>query len=157
MTTHLSDSKVQRDIEKEILAELEENHPNWQRVDLLALPAAKELAKKVKPDAVWKDENGIIIIAECYVRIGKLKPGHRRKIATDILKLISLTDELGEENSMHLLLLVPEELGTQLEGNDWLSLVIKKRIELVKVHLNDEQHLILQDAVKRQAAGQAHS
>jgi hypothetical protein len=106
---------------------------------------------------VWRDENGVIIIAECYVRVGKLKPGHRRKIATDILKLISLSDEFGKGNSPNLLLVVPEELGPQLEGIDWLSLVISKRIKLVKVSLTDEQHRTLQEAVKSQGDGQARS
>jgi hypothetical protein len=92
MAQNPSDSQVQRDIEKELLAEYENQHPYWKKVDLSNLPFGKELAKIVKPDAVWKDEDGVLIIAECYVRIGKLKPGHRRKIATDILKLITLKE-----------------------------------------------------------------
>jgi hypothetical protein len=87
----------------------------------------------------------------------KIKPGYRRKVATDVLKLISLKDEFGEGNSPSLLLVVPEELGSQLEGNDWLSLVISKRIKLVKVSLSDEQQLNLLNAIKRQGEGQAHS
>jgi hypothetical protein len=157
MAPHKSDSKVQRNIETEVLTEFEKQYPHWKKVDLLTLPVGKELAKKVKPDAVWRDEEGIIVMAECYVRVGKLKPGHRRKIATDILKLISLKDEFGEDNPPHLLLVVPEELGPQLEGNDWLSLVISKRIILVKVPLSDEQRLRLNNAVKLQADGQARS
>jgi hypothetical protein len=154
---HPSDSKIQRDIEKEILVDLEKKNPNWKKVDLLKLTFGRELAKKVEPDEVWMDGEGVIVIAECYVRIGKLKPGHRRKIATDVLKLISLKDEFAEGNSPILLLVVPEELGSQLEGNDWLSLVISKRIKMVKVPLSDEQHLNLLKALKRQGEGQAHS
>lgn len=157
MAPHPSDSRVQREIEEEILSDLEKLNPYWQNVDLSKLPAGRELARKVKPDAVWRDEKGIIVIAECYVCVGKLKPGHRRKIATDILKLISLKDEFGKDDSTRLLLVVPEELGNQLEDNDWLSVIISKKIELVKVHLNDEQHQRLIVAVKHQGEGQAHT
>jgi hypothetical protein len=89
------------------------------------------------------------------VRIGKLKPGHRRKIATDILKLITLKDEFGKLSPSRLFLFVPEEIGSQLEGNDWLSLVISKKIELVKVSLTDEQRLKLQNAIILQGEGQS--
>jgi hypothetical protein len=155
MAQNPSDSQVQRDIEKELLAEYENQHPYWKKVDLSNLPFGKELAKIVKPDAVWKDEDGVLIIAECYVRIGKLKPGHRRKIATDILKLITLKDEFGKLSPSRLFLFVPEEIGSQLEGNDWLSLVISKKIELVKVSLTDEQRLKLQNAIILQGEGQS--
>ena len=157
MEQHPCNSLVQRDIEKEIIADIVKQHPGWQPDDLLNLPAGRELAGKVKPDAVWKDEQGIIVIAECYVRVGKLKPGHRRKIATDILKLISLRGEFGKENPPRLQLIVPEELGPQLEDNDWLSIVIRNEVELVKVALNDKQRIELQQAVNRQADGQSRS
>jgi hypothetical protein len=48
MAPHLSDSKIQRDLEKELLTEFEKQNSSWQRVDLLNLPAGKELAKKSK-------------------------------------------------------------------------------------------------------------
>src|SRR4030042_1238810 len=132
--------------------------PICQPIGSSDLSEGRELAAKVKPDAVWRDVAGVIIIAECYARIGKLKPGHRQKIASDILKLISLRDELGEDNPPRLLLVVPEELAYQLEDDDWLSIVIRKEtVELFKVHLSAEQRNELQKAVSRQADGQAHS
>jgi hypothetical protein len=148
---------VQINIEKEMLSYVMEQKPNWQKISWTDLSAGRELAAKVKPDAVWRDVDGGNIIAECYARIGKLKPGHRRKIATDILKLISLRDEFGKDNPPRLLLVIPEELGIQLEGDDWLSMVVRKEIELFKVPLRDEQRQILLEAVKRQGEGQAHS
>jgi hypothetical protein len=155
MAQHPSDSQVQRDIEKEVLAKFDNQHSTWKKVNLVNLPAGKELAKKVKPDSVWKDDDGVLVIAECYVRIGKLKPGHHRKIATDILKLISLKDEFGKRKPPRLLLIVPDEIGSQLEGKNWLSLVISKRIELVKITLTDEQRLKLQNAIEWQGEGQS--
>jgi hypothetical protein len=64
---------------------------------------------------------------------------------------------LGKDNPPRLLLVVPEELAYQLEDKDWLSIVIRKEIELFKVHLSAEQRNELQKAVNRQADGQAHS
>jgi hypothetical protein len=87
MEQHPSNSMVQINIEKDMLAYLMELIPSWQLIGLSDLSEGRELAAKVKPDAVWRDVAGVIIIAECYARIGKLKPGHRQKIASDILKL----------------------------------------------------------------------
>ena len=157
MVAHLSDSKVQRDIEIEMCSYLEGIHPDWHRIDWSDLTIGLELAAKVKPDAVWRDENGSILIAECYARVSELKPGHRRKIAADILKLISLRDEFSEIDPPRLLLIVPIELGLKLEGNDWLSLVISKQTLLTKVPLSDEQCKMLKDAVRRQGVGQARN
>jgi hypothetical protein len=111
MEQHPSDSKVQRDIETEMCSDLEKQHPDWHRIDWRDLTTGRELAAKVKPDAVWRDDKGIIIIAECFARVGELKPGHRRKIATDVLKLISLRDEFGIDNPPRLLLVIPDEQG----------------------------------------------
>ena len=157
MVQHLSDSKVQSVIEREMLSYIECQHKDWQKVDWREITVGREFAGKVKPDEAWRDSDGILVIAECYARIGKLKPGHRRKIATDLLKLIFIKDEFGESNSPRLLLVVPEELGSQLEGTDWLSLIITKKIELIKIPLNDEQCKKLNEAVSRQGAGQARN
>ena len=158
MEPHLSNSTVQVNIEQVMLSYVLEQNPDWQVITWTDLSAGRELAAKVKPDAVWRDLEGVIIIAECYARIGKLKPGHRRKIATDILKLISLRDEFAIDNSLKLLLVVPEELGIQLEGDDWLSMVVcREKITLFKVPLSEVQRQTLLEAVKRQGEGQAHS
>lgn len=155
MAPYLSDSKVQSDIELQMCSALENLHPDWHQVDWNDLSVGLEFAAKVKPDAVWCDENGRIPISECYARIGKLKPGHRRKIALDILKLISLREEFSKIDPPRLLLVVPDELGLQLEGNDWLSLVVSKQTQLTKVSLSDEQCQRLREAVRHQGEGQA--
>jgi hypothetical protein len=157
METHPSNSIVQINIEKEMLSYVLEQNPSWQKISWTDLSAGRELATKVKPDGVWRYGEGVIIIAECYARIGKLKPGHRRKIATDVLKLISLRDEFDKHNPPRLLLVVPEQLGIQLEDNDWLSMVIHNEVELIKVPLSDQQCQKLLEAASRQAQGQAHS
>jgi hypothetical protein len=154
----LSDSTVQAEIEVEILANLQVQHPDWQLLTWrevateLRLPAVWQNAK---PDAVWEDSDGVIIIAECYARAGELKAGHRRKLAMDILKLISLRGEIGDRKPLRLLMVVPEDLGKHLENNDWLSVVIRKELELIRVTLSNEQHQSLREAVRRQAEGQA--
>jgi len=157
MSQHPSNSMVQCRIEREMISYLEKHHPDWRQIDWYDLCAGKELALRVKPDAVWRDGEGVIIIAECYARIGKLKSGHRCKIATDILKLFILRDEFDKKEPLRLILVVPDDLGSQLEDNDWISMVIRKESMLVKVPLSDEQHLKLINAVKLQGEGQSHS
>ena len=155
MALHLSNSFAQSKIECEMLSALEKLHPDWQKHDWNALIGGREFAGKVKPDGVWRDSNGVIIIAECFARIGKLKPGQHRKIASDVLKLIILKEELNDKYSLRILLVVPDELGLQLEGNDWLSIIISKKIELIKIPLGDEQRISLLKANQRQGEGQA--
>jgi hypothetical protein len=157
MASNPSDSHVQRVIEKEMLSDLEKLHPDWQKQDWHALIVGREFASKVKPDGVWRDSNGVIIIAECFARIGKLKPGQHRKIASDVLKLIYLKEELSDKNSVCLLMVVPEELGLYFKSDDWLSIIISKKIDLVKIQLSDQQRKQLLDAVSRQGEGQSRT
>jgi len=157
MTSNPSDSLVQRDIEKAMLSNLEKQHSDWQKIDWHELIGGREFSGKVKPDGVWRDSNGVIIIAECFARIGKLKPGQHRKIASDILKLIILKEELMDEYSLRIMLVVSDELGLQLEGNDWLSIIVSKKIELTKIPLSDEQRISLLKAIQRQGEGQSRT
>ena len=154
MDKRLSDRSTQIDIEKEMLKYLEGKHPDWQRVSWRETAGALAMAKTVRPDGVWKDGEGRTIIAECYARVGRLQPSHRRKLATDTLKLISLQTEFGDTLQLRLLLVVPEELAVQLEDNDWLAVVIRKELEVARVPLTDEQRQRLAAAVKREGEGQ---
>ncbi len=156
MATNQSDGKVQIDLGTDMCSTLENQNPGWHQVNWHDFTVGREFASKIEPDGVWQDENSVIIIAECYARIGKLRKGQHRKIASDVLKLISLKEEFTQD-SLRLILVVPEDLGPQLEGNDWLSMIISKEIELFKVPLSDEQRNNLLNAIKRQGEGQAHS
>ncbi len=156
ISEHPSVSRVQSKIEKEMLEELEKQHclDDWRVVHWKDIAGERELVRNVKPDGVWLDGEGRIILAECYVRIGALGTGHRRKLAMDTLKLITMRKELSER-SVDLLLVVPNELGERLDGNDWLSMVIRRELQVVRMTLTDGQRERLNEAVKRQAEGQA--
>jgi len=155
-----SDSGVQREIERDMLDWLNERHPDWHPVEWasvasdLGLPPAW---KKAKPDAVWKLADGRIAVAECYARVDYLKTGHRRKLAMDAFKLLSLRDAVTDPNRLRCLLIVPEELDQQLQTDGWLPLAILKAAEVIAVRLTDGQRQKLREAVERQAAGQART
>ncbi len=155
-----SDSSFQIQFEKVMLEILQENHPNWRPVDWMEVSIDLGLPtvwQRAKPDAVWKDENGIIIIAECYARVDKLKAGHRRKLAMDVLKLLSLRRAAADPKSLRGLLIVPEELDGQLQANDWFSEAIRQAVEVISIRLSDDQSHKLRKAVESQASGQART
>ena len=158
---HASNSLEQREIETSMLQRLTEQHPDWLRVDWVT--TAKDLAlplvwQNAKPDAVWKVLDALhrdeLIICECYARIGKLKPGHRRKLAMDAFKLVALKHFLPSESQIRWLLVVPEELSVQLQTGSWFSEALRL-IEVVPVKLTDIERRKLSEATDRQAQGQA--
>ena len=158
---HASDSLEQREIETSMLQRLTEQHTDWVRVDWVT--TAKDLAlpfvwQNAKPDAVWKvldaSHRDELIICECYARIGKLKPGHRRKLAADALKLIALKHYLPRHSRLRWLLVVPEELYVQLQAGSWFTEALRL-VEVMPVALTDIERRKLSEATDRQAQGQA--
>ena len=157
--TDPSDSAVQREIESTMLDRLGEQHPGWRRVVWkvistdLGLPAPW---RNAKPDAVWKTEQDQLIVAESYSRIGELNAGHRRKIATDALKLLALKHTFAGNGHVRYLIVVPEELSkrlSKLEG--WLPAALSVAAEIVSVALLPGERKRLLEASARQAQGQA--
>lgn len=151
-----SDSTVQREIEREMLHRLGEQHDDWQRVNWRTLAAELGLAlmwQKTEPDAVWKKDSEIII-AECYSHIGPMKTGHRRKLAMDALKLLALKGIL-EQNPVRLLIVVPEESKGELAGAGWFPVTLRLHTEIVPVNLLEDETKRLMIASSLQAQGQA--
>jgi hypothetical protein len=156
MRQHPSNSIVQRNLEKEIIKQVSTDNPEWVLVDWGEITAGMKLPSRVEPDAVWRVGEKEIIIAECYAHIGGYKSGQRRKIAKDILKLLFLYEDFIKLYKTTLMLIVSHDLGSRLEGNNWLALVIKKKdIKLYKISLSEDQRNKLQGAAKYQANGQA--
>jgi hypothetical protein len=153
-----SDSSTQRTLEGVMLRIVEDRHPGWRPVSWnslsieLGLPQAW---RKAKPDAVWRESDGGIVIAECYARIDPLKSGHCRKLAMDALKTLTLRNVIKQPEQLLCLLIVPEELEKQLQADSWLSMAIRQAMEVVTVSLTEEQRQSLREAVRRQGAGQA--
>ena len=155
-----SDSAVQREIESTMLHRLGEQYPDWHRViwkELATELGLSSIWQNTKPDAVWKTDSDEVIIAECYAHIGKLKPGHRRKLAMDALKLLALRDVLPPGNSIRYLLVVPDELIDRLAGESWFPTALRLASEIMPVALLDGERSKLKDASMRQAQGQART
>ena len=153
-----SDSSVQSAIERVMLEIVQDRNPDWKIVDWKSIVAELNLSlvwQKAKPDAAWQDCNGRFIIAECYARVDELKPGHRRKLALDALKLLSLRNAVNDPLLLRCLLIVPEELEKQLLTDTWLSVSIRQAAEVVAVRLSDDLLTQLRETVKLQGAGQA--
>lgn len=147
-----SDSTVQLDLEYSILDEICKHHPDWHPVQFPIIAASlglPEVWQKAKPDGTWEKEDGQFIIAECYARIGALKPGHRLKLAMDVLKLTSLRSAAVEPNRLRCVLIIPEELEGQLTAKDWLSAAIRQAVESEIVKLTNGQRQMLKEAVNR--------
>lgn len=155
-----SDSSIQHEIELAMLDRLSAQHSDWRRVSWEGVAIEFGLPRfwqKVKPDAVWKTVSDEVIVAECYSRIGELKPGHRRKLAMDALKLLSLRDAFPPGRNIRRLLVVPEELADRLTGEGWFSVAISHSAEVVPVSLLKSERKRLSAACLSQAEGQART
>lgn len=157
---HPSDSAVQRAIELVMIARFTEHHPTWRRVDWP--PIAHELGLaavwvKAVPDAVWTTEEGDVVIAEAYSRVGVLNEGQKRKLAKDALKLLAIRHALPPGQCVRSLLLVPEELVLRLSGDGWFPLALRTAAEVVSVTLTDAERTLLQGASNQQAEGQSRT
>ena len=158
----LSDSVAQREIEISMLQRLTEKHPDWLRLDWATTAVELTLPlvwQKAKPDAVWKvvrdaSRGDELIICECYARIGKIKAGHRRKLAIDALKLVALRQSLPIGPRVRWLIVVPEELYVQLQSGGWFTEALRL-VEIVPVALTDIERRKLSKATDRQAEGQS--
>lgn len=153
-----SDSGVQREIELVMLQRLADQHTDWKPWDWNAIAVELDLPsvwQRTRPDAVWRTEAGEIVVAECYARIGELKAGHRRKLAMDTLKLLTLRHAIPKANRVQYLLVVPKELVSALEGGGWFPEAVRLAATIVPVILQDSERERLGDAVKQQAQGQS--
>jgi hypothetical protein len=153
-----SDSSVQLDIEHAMLDIICERYPNWRCEEWKKISTELGLPivwKNAKPDAVWQTDDGVIIIAECYAHVGDLNPGHRRKLAMDAFKLLSMRNAVKGTKRMRCLLIVPEELYPHLQAKGWLPEAIRQAAEVMAVKLTDVQHQKLKVVVNHQGSGQA--
>lgn len=151
-----SDSQAQRDVEAAMLESAKGLHwckGDWSKIaDQNCLP---EAWKRAQPDGVWETANGGLVLVESYARIEKLKPGHRRKVAMDVLKLSCLRRILGGYPKVRCLLVVPEQIRSELLDKSWLAAAICDSVEVIFVELTEDHCAALKRATRRQADGQA--
>ena len=159
-TVHPSIARVQQDLEPVLLRRLEEENPEWKRViwkDVAPGLGIPLLWQGTKPDAVWEEpysNRKRYIIAECYVRIDPLKPGHWRKLAYDALKLISLQRAMLERgHTVRSLMVLPMQLKEHLREDRWLFEALKA-VEPTFVALSAPEELEIRNATAAQGRGQ---
>lgn len=155
-----SDSSAQRAIESIMLCHVETNNPDWERVSWKDIATEFGLAKvwqKAEPDAVWRTGSDEIVIAESYARIGDLKPGHRRKIAMDAFKLLSIKQIIPLTIKVRCIIVIPEQLADEFKGESWLFEAIRSTAEIVSVRLKVHDIEVLDAATTLQAQGQART
>ena len=142
-----SDSKTQREIEdyqikriKEILSvDSLETNPKLQY--------KKDPSVSIRPDFY---SEAALIIGEIHSHEGKLKPAQQKKIAADILKMLSFEKDYGEKFKKYIVVCDKEELE-QLQGGSYLAHVIKQyKIELILLELDKDHKKQLRNAMKEQ-------
>jgi hypothetical protein len=144
MNASPSNSAVQSQLEAAVMARLGAANPAW-RPALLPLPAGP------RPDAVWYDGERYIL-AECYLRLGKLKPSSVNKPVADASKLRYLRRLIGAP-AARLLLAVPAELAAQFSANRWQAEDFRSDgVEFVPLTLLAEERAVLLAAAQRQGS-----
>lgn len=152
------DSSYQRELEGFMLHEIQSRHNDWSRVEWLE--AAKELDlspvwQNAQPDGVWKDAGGLYIVAECFVHLGLLKAGQRRKLASDVFKLQSIRNACKNPDRLQLCLVIPDEIEKEIGKTGWLSDAIHSTVEILTVTLTDLHRQKLLETINRQSSAQA--
>lgn len=136
---HNSDSIVQRNIEDKI-------QPLLEKYLKIILDKGKYVAaRNSNPTAFqvdyFNEEAGIF--CEVYARIGKLKAGNKRKILSDMLKLLTI-EKLLNKNIRKCIVLTDESILKEFQTGSWASKSMKIfDFELIFVELEVEDRIIL--------------
>jgi hypothetical protein len=143
MDAHDSDSAAQRGAERHILVEVERS------VGRSLSPARLTLAggASVDVDGVAEDQS---VLVEVFAHQGALKGGQRHKIATDVLKLITIARE-REPRPRLLLAFAEPRLAEWAAGASWLAASIASwGVEVIVVDLDDSVRSQIATAQARQ-------
>ena len=128
---HKSDSRVQREAESWV-------RDAYSKAKLTG-PHVLELrgGAKVSVDAL---SAGGTTAFEIFVHQGKLKSGQRRKVATDVLKLVAVAESVPKVKRT-VLLLADADIANGLRfGKSWLTEAIKgSGVRIESVELSEEQ------------------
>ncbi|MDD4181353.1 MAG: hypothetical protein PHE87_06975 [Victivallaceae bacterium] len=143
---HDSDSTVQRDVEAIIIEELEKSFDK-------VFKAKEENRIKIgnfsfEVDAV-DTEGGLY---EIYAHVGKQKPAQRKKIASDLLKLL-LIEKKTVKREKYFVIVNDNDIKNELGENSqsWLALAIREfGFNLLAVDLSPDKIKDLKECQKRQ-------
>jgi len=138
-------SSVQRKAERWVIDAFNKGRKAPAKIRPPAAPLSLHDGAQITVDAISADEKTVV---EIYVRQGDLKPGHRRKIAMDALKLVALKGKFEHR----ILLFAHEPIKRELEKtNTWLAQAIKQAgIEVEVVQLGPAQKKQITQAQERQ-------
>jgi hypothetical protein len=137
---HPSDSTIQTTIEQKIYRWFLTNNDN-----LLSNKNHLEIdGQKIEPDINCFNAKGQLIVGEIFVRTKTAKAGQKKKIAADILKLISFKQFNNTGYEVILVLLLERDLHSKFtKSNSWLNKVCflwgvqLKHYELTAIELKD--------------------
>lgn len=140
---HRSDSTAQREAEAHLRATLA------KRINVDLAPRKIELGDGVAPEVDGCSQDGSVIV-ELYARIGKTKPGQRRKIASDILKLL-LIEKRRQKPCRKILGFADEVTARCVRSNSWLAAAVEAcDFEVHVLELPPEQRSGVETAQPRQ-------
>jgi hypothetical protein len=132
-----------------------------QKAEVVALGLANEKLsvtlhrdRLTFPRGVCIDVDGIDherrVLCEVYCRLGILKPAHKHKVASDMLKLILAERELGG-TWRKVICLVDDEAFRTISGRSWLKAVADRfGVELITVALPADVRALVKAAQGRQ-------
>lgn len=149
---HDSDSSEQKEVEKAILDILRIKHH-----DIKSIPFRpyKEEKLSFQIDGYSESTNSYF---EFYAGLDTLKPGQQRKVACDILKLITIEDILknkpyNKKSIKKYFVVISDRIKKQLSSPSWLSHCIKRfDIEIISLEeeVGEEAIKLIEEAKKRQ-------
>lgn len=145
-TPHPSNSQTQKNAERLLLSKMEKK----LKCKLLE-PFPPEL-NSIRLDGFGVNADGQPVLVEAYAHIGPLKPGHRKKISRDILKLL-LAEKLLNRPCRKIIVLADQDILKTLK-NGWEKLVQKEfQVEIYAVALPEQATSKIKEAQKKQKSG----
>jgi hypothetical protein len=109
---HRSDSTMQREVEAPIRKLVEARLGRQLPSAMVRLDGGAP----VQVDGVADDES---VLVEIFAHQGRLKPGQRRKVASDVLKLLTLGR--GRPHTKLYLAFADDEAAAHTQGSGWLA------------------------------------
>lgn len=144
----LSDSSVQRTIEKEMFEKLKEmlECEDLRNGPMIAISA--ENGVYIEPDLFSEEKR---IIGEIHAHRGKLKVAQQNKLKGDILKMLLFEHSRKEGPFRKIIAVCDRDELKQLQGKSFLAESIRQfGVELIYIELTDQQDEMLRTAMKNQ-------
>ena len=131
MTSHPSSSRAQQLAEVELVESVSDS------IGVTLAPASLRIGSDATIQVDGYSETGRVI-CEAYVRMGQLKAGHKRKLTTDLFKLV-LAERLLEGDWRKIVVVSGKESHIWLTGSSWQALAAQEfGIEVRRMELADK-------------------